>query len=77
MTDFQKLDPDIRCLALVGLFLRAWSNMELSLHHAIEASLQIDNYKLYILTANMRFRDKTNIMRTLVDVAGFPPEPPR
>jgi hypothetical protein len=69
MADFQKLDPETRCFALVGQFLQAWSSMEFCLHTAIGAALNIETTKLQILCANMRFRGKTNIMSTLIDVA--------
>jgi len=66
------LDPDeIRCVALVGHFLQAWSAMELALRDAIGAALKIEPVQLQILCANIRFRDKTDILRTLVDVSSF------
>jgi hypothetical protein len=71
MTDFKGLDPETRCYALVGQFLQVWSAMELALHNAIGAALSIEVVKLKILCANMRFGDKTNILRTLVDVSSF------
>jgi hypothetical protein len=69
MTDFRDLDPEIRCFALVGQFLQAWSVMENSLRAAIGAALNIETTKLQILCANMRLRDKINILNTLIDVA--------
>jgi hypothetical protein len=69
MTDFQKLDPDVRCCVLVALFLQGWAAMELALRDAIGAALKIEEIQLKILCANIRFRDKTDILRTLVDVA--------
>ena len=63
------LDPEIRCFALVGEFLRAWSLMEASLHDAIGAALNIEGLKIRILCANMRFRDKLHVIASLVDVA--------
>jgi hypothetical protein len=75
MADFQTLDHETRAFALVGQFLRAWSTMENSLHEAIGAALSIEAPKLQILCANIRFQDKTNILRTLVDIApGLPAE---
>jgi hypothetical protein len=71
MTDFKDLDPEIRCFALVGRFLQAWSVMEGSLHNAIGTALSIETTKLQILCANMRFRDKIHILTTLIDVAHF------
>jgi hypothetical protein len=49
MTDFKDLDPETRCYALVGQFLRAWSAMELSLRDAIGAALDIEVVKLQII----------------------------
>jgi hypothetical protein len=69
MTDFKDLDPEIRCFALVGQFLQAWSFMEDSLHKAIGTALSIETPKLQILCANIRFRDKIHILSTLIDVA--------
>jgi hypothetical protein len=75
MADFQKLDPETRAFALVGQFLQAWSTMENSLHDAIGAALSIDAPKLKILCANIRLRDKIDILRTLIDIApGFATE---
>jgi hypothetical protein len=71
MVDFEELDPQTRCFALVGQFLQAWSLMENSLHNAIGAALAIETIKLQILCANMRFRDKTNILGTLINVVNF------
>jgi hypothetical protein len=69
--DFDDLDPQMRCFALVGQFLHAWSKMEGSLHNAIGLALGIETTKLQILIANLGFRDKINVIRTLVDVNPF------
>jgi hypothetical protein len=66
---FKGLDPEIRCFALVGEFLRAWSLMEASLHDAIGAALNIEGLKVRILCANMRSRDKLHVIASLVYVA--------
>jgi hypothetical protein len=63
------LDPEIRCFALVGEFLRAWSLMESALQDAIAAALDIEGLKAHILCANMRFRDKLHVIASLVYVA--------
>ena len=68
MTDFKDLDPETRAYALVGQFLQAWSAMELALRDAIGAGLDIEAVKLQIISSNLSFRDKVNILRTLVDV---------
>ena len=77
MSDFKELDPNIRCFALVGQFLQAWSAMELALRDAIGAALNINPIQLQILSANIRFRDKTDVLRTLVDVSPFPEDEKR
>jgi hypothetical protein len=76
MTDqtYEKLDPAIRAQALVGRFLQGWSCMEIAMHDALGAALQIERTKLWIICANLRFQDKTHILRTLVDVSIFPEE---
>jgi hypothetical protein len=72
MTDLRDLDPKLRCFASVGQFLHHWSAMELSLHAAIGAALQIEPVQLQILCANIHFRDKIHILMTLIDVSQFP-----
>jgi len=71
MATFEELEPKTRCYALVGRFLQGWGTMEITLHNAIGAALSIENVKLWILCANIRFRDKTDILRTLIDVSHF------
>ncbi len=71
MSDFDELDPETRSFALVGQFLQAWSVMEASLHAAIGAALAIEDTKLDILCANIRFRDKVHILATLVDIQPY------
>jgi len=66
--DFNNLDPHVRCFALVGQFLHAWSKMEGSLHTAIGSALTIEPTKLHIIIANLGFRDKVNIINTFVGV---------
>ncbi len=72
ITDFTSLDPETRAYALVGQFLQAWSAMELALRDAIGAALKIEPVKLQIIYANLRFRDKINILRTLIDISSLP-----
>lgn len=71
MANFEELDPETRCFALVGQFLQAWSVMENSLHNAIGAALTMEPIKIQILCANMRFRDKIHVLGTLFDVAPY------
>jgi hypothetical protein len=69
MEDFNQLDPETRCFALVGQFLQAWSVMEASLHKAIGAALDIEDVKLSIICANIEFSKKIYILRTLIDAS--------
>jgi hypothetical protein len=75
MVDIKSLDPETQSFALVGQFLKRWSEMEVKLHETIGAVLNLDETKRYILCANLRLQDKINILRTLVDVSTLaPPE---
>lgn len=69
MDEFRALVPHIRCFALVGQFLQHWALMEQAIHTAIGNALGVELIKLQILVANISFRDKTNIVLTLVDVS--------
>jgi hypothetical protein len=59
----------MRTVALVGQFLQMWAAIEIGIQYVIGEALEIKQISLSILCANMRFRDKTNIIRTLVDVS--------
>jgi hypothetical protein len=72
MIDFNSLDPEIRAYALVGQFLKRWSELEQCIHEAIGAALNLDETKRYILCANLQLRDKVHVLRTLVNVSNFP-----
>lgn len=74
MADLKNLEPEDRCRVLVGMFLQAWATMELALRDTIGAALNVDSIQVQILSANTRFRDKVDIMRTLVDVSSLPTE---
>jgi hypothetical protein len=65
------LDTETRCRVLVAIFLQGWAAMELALRDAIGAALNVETVRLQILCANIHFRDKTHILRTLVDVSSF------
>jgi hypothetical protein len=55
---FDDLDPQMRCFALVGQFLRAWAKLEQSLENAIGAAVT-KNPKLQAqLTHNLDFTAK-------------------
>jgi len=42
MIDFKSLDPEIRAYALIGQFLKCWSDLEQQIHEAIGAALGLD-----------------------------------
>jgi hypothetical protein len=72
MTDFKDLDPEIRAYALIGQFLKRWSELEQQIHEAIGAALGLDETRRYILCANLQLKDKVNVLRTLVQQSSFP-----
>ena len=71
MIDFAKLDPETRCIALVGEFLRRWSNLESAMHDALASAMKLDDTMRLILSANVQLRDKIHILRTIVSVSAF------
>jgi len=71
VVDYGTFDPETGSVALVGRFLQEWAAMELALHNALGVALSIETIKLQILCSNLRFRDKTIILRTLVDISSF------
>jgi hypothetical protein len=48
--------------------------MELALHAAIGAALKVEPIQMRIVCANIRFRDKIDMLRTLVDVSSLSDE---
>jgi hypothetical protein len=64
--DFDDLDPEMRCYALVGRFLHAWSKMERSLENAIGAALAKNPKLQEQLTNSLYFPDKVHTINTLV-----------
>jgi hypothetical protein len=71
MIDFNVLSPEVRCAALVGEFLRRWSEMEIAMHQGIAIAMKLDDTMQSILCANVQLRDKLNILRTIVDVSNI------
>ena len=71
MTDFQDLDPEIRCFALVGRFLHQWSTMEKLIHECIQTAFNLTPVMRDILCANLALQNKVNILRTVIDVTGI------
>jgi hypothetical protein len=74
MTDFKSLDPEIRAYALVGQFLKRWSELETRIHEAIGAALGIDETRRYILCANLHLKDKIHVLQSLVHQSSFSSE---
>ena len=72
MIDFKSLNPEIRAYALIGQFLKCWSDLEQQIHEAIGAALGLDETRRYILCANLQLKDKVNVLRTLVQQSSFP-----
>ena len=71
MIDFAALDPETRCAALVGQFLKQWSAMEIELHEAIRVAMKLDDTMRAILCANVHLRDKIHILRTIISVSAL------
>ena len=71
MIDFKSLEPEIQAYALIGQFLKRWSDLEQQIHEAIGAALGLDETRRYILCANLQLKDKVNVLRTLVQQSSF------
>jgi hypothetical protein len=71
MINFDALNPETRCAALVGEFLRRWSRMQGTLHDALASAMKLDDTMRAILCANIQLRDKIHILRTIVDVSAM------
>jgi hypothetical protein len=65
--------PQIRCFALVGQFLNQWAALEATINNAIQTAFQITSIQEVVITRNMQFRDKINVLRTVCDLCV--PEP--
>jgi hypothetical protein len=63
----------MQSLALVGDFLRRWSNMEQTMHLAISAATKLEPLMNTIICANLTMREKLNILLTLVDTSNIEP----
>jgi len=71
MIDFDALDAETRCVALVGEFLRRWSEMEGTLNRALAVAMGLDDTMRLILCANIQLRDKIHVLRTIVDISSM------
>ncbi|HXP72674.1 MAG TPA: hypothetical protein VN823_00875 [Stellaceae bacterium] len=67
MADVRNLDPDTRCLALVGMFLQRWAIMEGTIRELLATMLNLDIVSVATISSNMQLRDKIHTVRTLLD----------
>ena len=65
-----KLEPKIRCVAMVGYFLQFWSVLESTVNRALEYALDLTSLQGTIVAKNIMMRDKIHILKTLVDLRG-------
>ena len=71
MADIRKLDPDTRCLALVGMYLQRWAIMENTLREVMAQILGTGAIYTAIIASNMQLRDKIHTLRTLINMSGI------
>lgn len=69
--DFASLDPETRAFALVGQFLKRWSEMEAALDDCLQAAFELSPPMRRVLCANLGFRDKLNILAAACRVLGL------
>jgi hypothetical protein len=72
MTNFFRLNRQMRAYALVGSFLQTWSFMEGALNSVIGTALSLKITTEAILCQNIQFRDKIHILRTLISISPLP-----
>ena len=66
MIDFKALEPEIRCVALVGEFMRRWSAMESALQEVLAVVLKIDDIRHTIVCSHIGLGEKLGIVRAVV-----------
>jgi hypothetical protein len=74
VTDFASLDPETRCNALVGQYLRRFAELETCLNMAVQSAMALHDLMRFILCANITLREKVSILRAIVDVSKLPEE---
>src|SRR6478672_4856988 len=67
--DFRSLDQRTRAVALVGRYLQLWALMEMAIDDAIAKISKMDNIQNWVLSANIQFHSKINILNTLLDLS--------
>lgn len=71
MTDFNLLEQNLRTWALVGRFFQEWAFVESKLGNVISKGLNLQPMQSAILEANVMFKAKIDIARTLVGVSAI------
>lgn len=71
---FLDLPPIVRSYALAGHYLNSFASMESALNDALGAALRLDTLQRVIICKNIQLRDKTKIVRTLIELAFIPPD---
>ena len=66
--------PEIHCFSLVGQFLSHWAALEATINSAFQTAFGLTAIQEVVLTRNMQFRDKTNVLRTVCDLSVPEPE---
>ncbi|MEW9808773.1 hypothetical protein ABUE31_22565 [Mesorhizobium sp. ZMM04-5] len=74
MEPFASLEPNVRAYALVGYYLNGFGMMEHALNECIRKALKLDFAQGVIVTRNMQFRSKVNVLRTLINHAISDPD---
>lgn len=59
----ENLDPEVRCLALVGWYLQVWASMESSLSRVLHKALGLERLNGFVVTANIQLGQKITIAR--------------
>jgi hypothetical protein len=63
------LSPNTRACAKVGIFLQIWALMETQLNHAVGKILSLNILQESIVTANIPFAAKANIVRSALKLS--------
>lgn len=63
---FQDIPNDTKAATHVGLFLQQWAVVEAQLNKIVGRLLGLTSLQTFIVTSNMTFREKINIIRTSI-----------
>lgn len=69
MKNYKDLDPEVRAVALVGLFLQAFALLETAINGAMGKALGLTDLQTVIVARNVQFSAKINILRTALTVS--------